>query len=143
MNSSTLFQHVLPLDTQHATSVVYTDANRTVAVKKYVKFQDYHPMQREICALDKLSAYNWSAKLLCVGHDYIVTTYKGSRLCTENAPRDARLQMRTILQNMRSMRLRHNDLRKSHTDFLVQRGRVSLVDFGLSTGLWGRLPRAM
>jgi hypothetical protein len=97
-------------------------------------FSYFGPLEREACALVALQRFEWSARLLCVAPDYLLTSYKGKLRCKDELPADYSEQVRGIIADMTSVGIRHNDMIKPGNDFVVDAsGRVSLVDFGWAT----------
>ena len=119
--------------TSSSTSDVYFDATRTLVLKKYRHHLVHTPRERETCVLQKLQQFPWAPRLFCTGTDYILTSYSGQPACQERLPQDYMTQMATILSDIQSVGVRHNDLHKGYeTDFLMDErtGRLSLVDYG-------------
>ena len=115
-------------------SVVYVDLKQTIVLKHYMLFSEHTPREREVCALHALQRFRWAPRLLCAGRDYILTSYTGKPACRDITPNDYLIQVDAILSDMRSVRMRHNDLRKvGQTDFTLLDGRVYLTDFGWAT----------
>ena len=121
------------------TSKMYFDATRTFVLKKDKQtFVSVHtPFERETCVLQKLQQFPWAPRLFCTGTDYILTSYSGQPACLERLPQDYMAQVATILSDLQSLGVRHNEVQKSHndlhkTDFLMDErtGRLSLVDYG-------------
>jgi len=119
--------------TSSSTSDMYFDATRTLVLKKHTKYLVHTPREREICVLQKLQQFPWAPRLFCTGTDYMLTSYSGQPACQERLPQDYMAQVATILSDIQSVGVRHNDLQKgSLTDFLIDErtGRLSLVDYG-------------
>ena len=118
------------------TSRMYFDATRTLVLKEYKLYWQNSvdtPLERETCVLQKLQQFPWAPRLFCAGTDYILTSYSGQPACQERLPQDYMTQMATILSDIQSVGVRHNDLHKGYeTDFLMDErtGRLSLVDYG-------------
>ena len=119
------------------TSRLYFDATRTLVLKEYHLYYSVHtPRERETCVLQKLQQFPWAPRLFCTGTDYILTSYSGQPACRERLPQDYMAQVATIISDIKSVGVRHNDLQKSSksavTDFLIDErtGRLSLVDYG-------------
>lgn len=93
---------------------------------------DLGTFQREICALQRLERFEWAPKLVCVGNNYIVMTDKGRKRYADDLPSNYNNQVHRIIQNMKSIGLRHNDMLKiEDTDIVIDKNdSVSLVDFG-------------
>ena len=119
------------------TSVVYADANRSLVLKHYMLFTEHTPRERETCILQALQQFAWAPRWLCTGTDYMLSSFGGRPACRERIPSDYRAQVGTILAEMHSVGVRHNDLHKDKaTDFMVDApttGRVALADFGWAT----------
>ena len=119
--------------TSSSTSDVYFDATRTLVLKKYRHHLVHTPRERETCVLQKLQQFPWAPRLFCTGTDYMLTSYNGQTACQERLPRDYMAQVATILSDVQSVGVRHNDLQKGAVaDFLIDErtGRLSLVDYG-------------
>ena len=92
----------------------------------------YGVMEREICTLGLLRQFAWAPKVLCVDDHAYVMQHRGGPRCRDQLPVDYEAQVTTIVKDMQSIGVRHNDMLKpGNNDFVVDSdGRVSLVDFG-------------
>ena len=92
----------------------------------------YRMMDREVCTLNLLRQFAWAPKVLCVYNYAYVMQHRGWPRCRAEMPVDYEAQVQTIVKDMLSVGVRHNDMLKPGTnDFVVDSdGRVSLVDFG-------------
>jgi len=117
------------------TSIAYKDAGETLVLKRYVYYTEHSPRERETCVLQALQRFSWAPRWICTGVDYVLSSFSGRPACQEPLPSDYLAQIGGILSDMRSIRVRHNDLQKEgQTDFMVRSsGVISLVDYGWST----------
>ena len=121
-----------------APSVVYVNRKTPVVLEQYIlqgqggRWSSLTPLAREACVLRALRRFVWAPRLLCVGEDFILTTFVGRRACLEHAPADHKSQIAAILNDLSAAGVRHNDLHKvNDTDFVVgSDGRMSLLDYG-------------
>jgi len=102
--------------------------------------ESYNLFEREVCALNRLQQFPWSPKVLNSSKKTITMSYVGEPLTKENLPTDYAAQFQTILTDMESVGVRHNDIvypcSKNHLkkhEVMVHEGRLSLVDFGWAT----------
>ena len=121
------------------TSNVYISSDMRFFAKQVTNFKMHDPLSREVCLLDKLKAFHWSPKLVCVGKDYFVTNVIKKVGCADY-PADYVSQVGSIVKDMQSLGIRHNDMLKdSKSDIIVDpRGVVHLTDFG-----WGTVDRSL
>ena len=126
---------------QSATAVVWFDgiAKPTVALKRQVRFGAWGTVQREAHVLQRLARFPWAPRLLCYGNDTLLTEYVGERVSTTSRPPDARAQMRRIVDDLRTVDVRHNDIVTPYrVDVMVDaRQRLHLIDFGWASTLSG------
>ena len=98
-------------------------------------------LSREVCILQLLQRFVWAPRLLCAGADFLLTTYMGRPACTSEMNSDLTRQLETVLNNMGSVGVRHNDLmRRSYRgvdsgsiEVMLRDQRISLVDFALGS----------
>ena len=116
-------------------SVLYVDDHRRFVLKDFQRFLDQSLRERETCVLKALQQFEWAPRWLCTGEDYMLSSYVGRPACREIIPPDYLEQVGSILSDMHSVGIRHNDLYKfKRSDFLVrENGQASLVDYGWAT----------
>ena len=122
------------------TAEVYLSPDTQFVAKRVTRYNVHDPFSREVCLLDKLKGFEWSPKLVCVGTDYFVTHAIRSVECSRY-PSNYDSQVAGIVRDMRSLGIRHNDMRKDgrSTDLVVDpHGVVHLTDFG-----WGTVNRSL
>ena len=118
----------------------------TLFVKKICKYETHDVYEREKHMAGLLGAFSWYPRLLCsVDEEQIlVFRYAGKPLTNENRPRDVAEQFGSILEDLASVNVQHNDIKNE--ELLVEAGQLRLCDFGwasvgndLSCGLniWG------
>ena len=98
-------------------------------------------LSREVCILQLLQRFTWAPRLLCVGSDFMLTTYMGQPACAGQMNADLTQQLNILLNDMRSVGVRHNDLYRRHyqgrdtgtIEVMLRSQRISLVDFALGT----------
>lgn len=117
------------------TSCLYTNPERTLVLKNISNTQITHftPIEREVCVLQTLARFSWAPRLVCATKNYMMTTYMGEHVCTENLPGDYAEQVSRIVTDMKSVGVRQNDMKKQDhmNDFVIMNKKnVSLVDFG-------------
>lgn len=115
-----------------ATSTVYDIPGVGMLKRSNGRFAAFAPFEREVCVLHKLQRFDWAPKLVCVGANYFVTSKVGTRRYEHELPVTYHSQISTIVRNMRSVGVRHNDMQKPGTNDVVidDAGRVALTDFG-------------
>lgn len=117
-----------------STSEVYVSPDARYVAKRVLRYREFDPLPREVCVLDRLRTFAWAPKLLCASSEYMVSTHVGGGTCDDVPLDDYRTQMRAVVEDMRSVGVRHNDMLKKNTDIVVSpHGRVSLTDFGWGT----------
>ena len=98
-------------------------------------------LSREVCILQLLQRFAWAPRLLCVGSDFMLTTYMGQPACASQMDADLTQQLNILLNDMSSVGVRHNDLARRHyqgrvsgtIEVMLRDQRISLVDFALGT----------
>ena len=86
--------------------------------------------EREACILEKLRRFEWAPDMLCSKGSMIVMRHMGQRVDKYTLPENFKAQMQKILNDMNSLRIRHNDIvTKYRTDLMVRDGRLGLIDF--------------
>ena len=119
-----------------ATSKIYVDSTRTIVFKEITGYETFRPNVRESCVLKRLQSFSWAPKIICAREDLLVTTYMGEPMCREElqSSNDYMLQLETILTDLRSVGVKHNDLAKPDLkEILKLHDRLSLVDYGWAT----------
>lgn len=120
-----------------STGTVYSDAQQTVVLKRFKPIYSHLTVhEREVCALQALRRFPWAPQLLCAGTDFTLTSYKGREACRQRLPAGYMAQVNTILSDLHSIGVRHNDIAKPWaTDFVVdeRNGRMGLVDYTWAT----------
>lgn len=145
--------HLLPYKFSSHTSDIVIDKRKGIVIKRVRRFIDKDVYEREVYILQLLnsSGFDWCPRLL--GTDpssrSLTMSYCGERLTRRNQPADAKEQFARILSDMRSIGMRHNDIKASEV-LVDRRGRLRLCDFGWATldgslscgiGLWdGKKP---
>jgi len=125
-----------------------TLSNNIVTKTKKSMFKELYVHEREICVLQLLQQFSWSPRLISHSDTTISTSFAGYPITEENIPTDYKEQFQSILDDMKSIGMRHNDIiypctvsddeqamkkNKVKREVMVLDGRLSLVDFGLST----------
>ena len=98
-----------------------------------MSFAQHALRERETCVLQALQQFSWAPRWFCTGTDYVLSSYSGRAACREHAPHDYIAQIGSILSDLHSVGVRHNDLYKQgRTDLVVDErtGRMSLTDYG-------------
>ena len=82
-----------------------------------------------------LQKFPWAPRLFSWNVTTLVTSYVGEPLRPESLPSNYQAQYSTILNDMKSVRVSHNDIfRPGHKlELHVKDGRLSVVDFGWAT----------
>ena len=131
--------HLAPLSEAgicSASAFMFVDIQRTMVLKhvdQIARPVQNRSLQREACVLQKLQRFDWAPRLICAGIDYILTEYRGRPVCREAAPARYAALVGSILSDLHSLSIRHNDLRKgTRTDFVFDHRthRMSLTDYG-------------
>jgi SAM-dependent methyltransferase/tRNA A-37 threonylcarbamoyl transferase component Bud32 len=139
-----LFEDIIfnKLENKGGTSDYYTDPKLKYFVKKPNLFLDYDILKREIYIYKLLNNLNfsWCPKLIYYNDQLIVTEYLGEEINEVNIPTDYQDQIRTILNDLKSFGIKHNDIlkgtfhsTKAVSEILVNNGTLYLVDFGWAT----------
>lgn len=99
-------------------------------VKTIVNWMDYNVFEREVIALEMLKDFDWAPKLLKVDEELkeIHMSYIGEPVSRDNVPQDAMSQCLKILDDMKSLKMKHNDIKQN--EVLVNDGKIHLCDFG-------------
>ena len=138
------------------TSDVIIDKRRGVVFKRVRVFVEKDVYEREVYILQLLNSlrFQWCPRLLATDPTdrVIVMSYCGEPMTPRNQPVDAKQQFSKIVDDMRSIGMRHNDIKKGQ-ELLVQGGKLSLCDYGWATidgslscgiGLWnGKKPHGV
>lgn len=131
---------------QGATS--FTVSMPHIFVKYIIKCMRFHVYEREKHLSTVLSKFDWYPKLLYSDDDNKILIFKnvGIPVTNENKPHDLKKQFSKILTDMKSVNVKHNDIKKG--EILVDKnGKIYLCDFGwasinddLSCGIniWGK-----
>ena len=117
----------------------FTNSPATVVLKRSNTALSREMKNREVCILKELQQYSWAPRLLCAGHDFMLTTFMGQPACANELSSHHMAQLDSMLRDLSSSRIHHNDL--AHTrgptagaiEVLLQNDRLSLVDFGLAS----------
>jgi len=90
--------------------------------------------EHELCILRLLQKFPWCPRLLETNNDGVVMSDVGKPVTKETLPRDYKEQLKQILDDMRSVGVRHNLLiAKDNLNLMVKNGTISLVNFLVST----------
>ena len=87
--------------------------------------------EREVHCLNLLKDFDWAPKLIVLNERTIVMTNVGVPISNTNAPVDACEQMEKILSDLKSVGVKHNDIKKK--EILVKHDKIHLCDFGWSS----------
>lgn len=113
----------------NAQTSVVTRQGDTV-VKKIFHYTDYNVFEREVLVLSMLQRFDWCPRLL--SHDeeskQIVMSFCGEPVNHINIPEDALDQAESILRDLKSLGIKHNDIKPD--EVLVKDGKLFLCDFG-------------
>jgi predicted Ser/Thr protein kinase len=90
--------------------------------RKYVNL-----VAKEVEALKRLRGSGRAPELVKFGKDWILMTYVGKRVRSNNLPKDWRAQVKDILRILREASISHNDIQWE--EILVRKGRLYLIDF--------------
>lgn len=100
-------------------------------IKTIKTYLEYSIFEREIYIYKLLNSYNfdWCSKLISYdsNNKTITLEYKGIPISKHNIPHDWEKQLEIILYDMKSLNMKHNDLKPSN--ILVNNGRLYLIDF--------------
>ena len=125
----------LPTLQPAVTSGTWVDKEEKIVVKQVYAFKSWQPVRREACLLEKLHRFRWAPELLCFNGDTLVMQHVGKRVSRATLPADYKHQVRTMLEDMQSLGIRHNDIASPYrVDLMVNTGgEMSLVDFGFAS----------
>lgn len=114
------------------TSEVYVCSKNEFVLKKITKFINHNCYNREIYILKLLndSKFDWCPILIksLDNENSFIMTYCGEQMNKTNKPTDYKDQITKILNDMKSINLKHNDIKP--TEILVYKSKIYLVDFG-------------
>jgi tRNA A-37 threonylcarbamoyl transferase component Bud32 len=114
------------------TSEVYKCSKNQFVKKRVTRFLDHNCYEREIHVLKLLSDHNfeWCPKLIETNDNEksFVMNYCGERMSKLNKPKNYKEQIQHILNDMKSINLKHNDIKKG--EILVLKSKIYIVDFG-------------
>jgi tRNA A-37 threonylcarbamoyl transferase component Bud32 len=117
---------------QGHTSEVSISSDKQFVKKRVIKYLDHNSYEREIHVLKLLNHHNfdWCPKFIQSNDNELsfVMTYCGERMNKTNKPRNYKEQMQKILKDMKSINLKHNDIKS--TEVLVYKSKIFLIDFG-------------
>ena len=116
------------------TSNIYI--NSEYIFKQITRICNFDLFKREIHILELINKkFNWAPKLICYDtkNKIIMMTYCGKRINKENCQNDWEDQINTILQEMNSLNLKHNDI-KPDQEILVKNQKIFICDWG-----WGSI----
>jgi len=114
------------------TSHVFLSEDKKKIYKKIVKYDDYDVLKREIFFYKLLKNFDWLPKLYHYGNNYMVVEYCGKQINKKNIPNNYKEQILKILDDLKSMNIRHNDLYCSDekVNITVKNGKLFVIDFG-------------
>ena len=122
---------VLPKGTGHTADLYYDPTNNYV-VKTFIRYHEFNIFEREVYWLLYLTyrRYNWCPEILHydLKSRQIYMTYAGNRITPENYPKDWKQQLESIIRDLESENLTHNDIKEE--DLLVHKGKLKLIDYG-------------
>ena len=116
---------------QGHTSVVSLSSDKQYIKKKITKYLEHNCYEREIHILKLLNHYqfDWCPKFVQSNDDMsFIMTYCGERINKKNKPKTYKEQVQNILKDMKSINLKHNDIKSS--EVLVHKDKVHIIDFG-------------
>lgn len=124
----------------------YTGIDR-IFFKFIKRYDNYHVYKREKHIASILNRFSWFPTLL-YNHDgkkLLIYKYCGVPLTKNNYPKDTIEQINKILNDLDSVKIQHNDIKKE--ELLVDKnGKIYLCDFGWGSiknqlncgiGIWG------
>ena len=99
-------------------------------VKNVFRYTEYNVFEREVLVLSMLQGFDWCPRLLAHDSDMrqIVMSFCGDPINHVNVPDDALDQAASILKDLQSLGIKHNDIKND--EVLVKDGKVFLCDFG-------------
>jgi len=112
---------------QGATSVVRKEKGKVL--KKQISYKDYSLLDNEARLL-KLCNSKHVPKLLEVNDDEIGIEDCGEHLTIDNLPKDWKLQLIEIVEDLRKDKVNHNDI--NIDNLMIKDGIIKLIDWG-----WG------
>tara|TARA_Y100000389_G_C17350856_1_gene458373 strand:+ start:357 stop:839 length:483 start_codon:yes stop_codon:yes gene_type:complete len=114
------------------TSEVSKCSKNEFVKKKVTKYKDHNCYEREIHVLKLLNDHNfeWAPKLIETfdKEKSFIMNYCGEMLTKNNKPRNYKEQVQSILNDMKSLNLKHNDIKNTET--LVLGSKIYIIDFG-------------
>lgn len=116
---------------QGNTSEVSISSDKQFIKKRVTKYLDHNCYEREIHVLKLLNHHNfdWCPKFIQSNDDLsFIMSYCGERMNKKNKPKNYKEQMQKILNDMKSINLKHNDIKSA--EVLVHEGNIYIVDFG-------------
>jgi len=113
----------------------YSTVIGEVVVKTILAHENCSVLEREVKVLDMLSDFDWCPDLISVDYEAreITMSYVGKRIdyvSESDWPEDFKDQMMSILDDLDSVGLNHNDLWLGNITLL--NGKLHLIDFGNS-----------
>ena len=119
------------------TSVVTLDPNTQIVTKQITNFSfdSWNIYEREVYWLKYLNekGYTWCPKLTSSDSKTktIQMEYVGVPINRNNAPKDWRAQLSSILSDLAKENIKHNDIKNA--EVLVKAGKLYLIDYGWSS----------
>ena len=117
---------------QGVTSETKISSNGKTIHKRIIRFLDHDCYERELHVLGLLALhqFDWCPRVISRNDENksFVMNYCGEILPKAKRPTDYKKQVQKILDDMKSIRLKHNDIK--HKETLILNGKVYLIDFG-------------
>jgi len=112
------------------TSKIYVDKNKKYILKELIKHKEHDLIKREAYVLNLLNSRNfiWAPKLIHSEDGLLITERCGERVNEKNIPSNYKIQAKKILQDLKKLNIKHNDIKKS--EILINSGVICLCDFG-------------
>lgn len=94
---------------------------------------EFNLFEREVFILNYLNKNecSWVPKIYCYDkkNKIIMMEYCGDIIKKENLPKDYELQIQNILDDMKKLKVKHNDI-KINQEILVKKGKIFICDWG-------------
>ena len=103
-------------------------------IKYVIKNNDYDVYEREKYISNKLNKFDWCPKLLFADDNNKILIFRnaGVTVTKENKPKDLEKQFKKILNDMKSLNIKHNDI-KTGEILVNEKKKIFLCDFGWAT----------
>ncbi len=101
-------------------------------LKEANQYLEHDIIKREIHILNMLQKnnMNWAPKIINSTEDYIILEYYGVPITQYNIPTDYKAQMHKILNDLNSLKIKHNDIIfNNHSKIYVKNKKLYIIDF--------------